>query len=86
MASSSADKLDQELGRKNIEARRQDASLQQPLYHDPNLYNVDVYNMGVFHYEGLYIGMPPSTMPRGRFPIIRTPRAFTWCNWHAAAI
>ena len=52
-----ADELDQELGRSNIEVRRRDASLQQPLYHDPDVCNVDVYNMGVFHYEGLYIGL-----------------------------
>ena len=64
----SADKLDQELGRKNIEARREDASFQQSLYDDQSIYNVDVYNMGVFHYEGLYLGMPAFYHATGSVP------------------
>ena len=53
-----ADDLDQELGRENIKARFADPTLQQLFSNDPATYNVDVYNMGVFGYEGLYIGMP----------------------------
>ena len=53
-----ADDEDQELGRESIEARLADPRLQQPFWNDPAAYNVDVYNMGVFRYEGLYIGMP----------------------------
>lgn len=64
----SADELDQELGRKNIETRKRDATLQQTLYDDPKIYNVDVYNMGVFHYEGLYIGMPALYHATGPVP------------------
>lgn len=52
------DDLDQELARKNIEDRLSDPSLRQPVSNDPADYNADVYNMGVFRYEGLYIGLP----------------------------
>ncbi|MEE3367926.1 MAG: hypothetical protein VX346_01140 [Planctomycetota bacterium] len=55
----SADDRDQELGRQVIAARLADATFQQPYFKpDPSVYNVDVYNMGVFRYEGLYIGLP----------------------------
>ncbi len=50
----SADDRDQELGRQVIAARLADATFQQPYFTpDPSVYNVDVYNMGVFRYEGL---------------------------------
>ena len=52
------DELDQELGKKRIASRMADSTLQQNFFNDPQFYNVDVYNMGVFRYEGLYIGMP----------------------------
>jgi len=63
-----ADDLDQELGRKNIEARLTDPTLNRPVNIDPAYYKVDVYNMGLFRYEGLYIGTPAmfhSTGPDG---------------------
>jgi len=63
-----ADDLDQEMGRKNIAARRLDLSLQQPLFDDPSTYRVDVYNMGVFRYEGLYLGMPAFYHATGPVP------------------
>ncbi len=53
-----ADDLDQELGRENIKARLANPALQRPPWNDPAVYNVDVYNMGVFRYERLYIGIP----------------------------
>jgi len=56
-----ADERDQELGRRNIEERLADARMWKPLpifKIDPSVFNVDVYNMGVFRYEGLYIGTP----------------------------
>jgi hypothetical protein len=53
-----SDDLDQELGKKHIANKMADPTLQQNFYNDPDVYNVDVYNMGVFRYEGLYIGMP----------------------------
>jgi hypothetical protein len=66
-----ADERDRQLGRQNIEARRADKTLQQTLYDDPRAYNVDVYNMGVFRYEGLFIGLPAmfhSTGPVPNYP------------------
>ena len=54
-----ADELDQELGRANINSWLADPTLQQPCWPaDPAAYNVDVYRMGAFRYEGLYIGLP----------------------------
>ena len=53
-----SDELDQKLGRENIKARFANPLLQHARYNDSNAYNVDVYNMGVFRYEGLYIGIP----------------------------
>ncbi len=53
-----ADGLDQELGREHIAERMADDTLQQNFYNDPEVYNIDVYNMGVFRYEDLYLGMP----------------------------
>ena len=52
------DDLDQEKGRETIAARLDDPTLQQPLHQDPSAYNVDIYDMPVFRYEGLYIGVP----------------------------
>jgi hypothetical protein len=66
-----ADDSDQQLGKQNIEARRTDKTLEQTLYDDPKVYKVDVYNMGVFRYESLYIGLPAmfhSTGPVPNYP------------------
>jgi len=63
-----ADERDQELGRQNIEAWFADDSLHKPLYNNPEAYKVDVYNMGVFRYEGLYIGMPAMYHAAGNVP------------------
>ncbi|MCH2183226.1 MAG: FG-GAP-like repeat-containing protein [Mariniblastus sp.] len=53
-----ADEEDQRRGRQNIEARLADPSLYQPIKSNRDDYHVDIYNLGVFHYEGIYIGMP----------------------------
>jgi len=63
-----ADDDDQQLGQRKIEARLADPTLQQPLYNDPKAYNVDVYNMGVFRYESLYIGLPAMFHATGPVP------------------
>jgi hypothetical protein len=63
-----ADDSDQQLGKQHIEARMADATLQQPLYNDPKVYHVDVYNMGVFRYEDLYIGLPAMYHATGPVP------------------
>ena len=63
-----SDDEDQEHGKRNIERRMADATLQQNFYNDPEIYHVDVYNMGVFCYEGLYIGMPAMYHAVGSIP------------------
>lgn len=63
-----ADDRDQELGKKHIGKRRNDATLQQNFHNDLQVYNVDVYNMGVFRYESLYIGMPAMYHAVGSIP------------------
>jgi hypothetical protein len=63
-----ADKRDQELGIENIQARAADPTLQQTLYNAPHAHNVDVYNMGVFHYEGIYVGLPAMFHATGPVP------------------
>lgn len=64
-----ADDLDQQLGVENIKAFLADARLQQPFWNDPQVYNVDVYNMGIFRYEGLYIGLPTFYHAIGPMPV-----------------
>ena len=63
-----ADSRDQELGRAHIAKRLADATLQPNFYNDPQVYKVDVYNMGVFGYEGLYIGLPAMYHAVGPIP------------------
>ena len=53
-----ADDLDQELGIANIKARYANPAMQQPSHNIPETYNVDMYNVGVFRYGGLYIALP----------------------------
>lgn len=62
-----ADEKDQELGRQNMAARRANTKYQmrRPLWDKRDTYKghtaepkVDVYNMGLFRYESLYIGTP----------------------------
>ena len=54
----SADATDQLLAREVIAARLADATLSKPTYVNPADYAADVYNMPIFRYEGLYIGLP----------------------------
>lgn len=63
-----SDDRDQELGKAHIKARMADATLNRPPYDDPSRYNVDVYNMGVFRYEGVYIGLPAMYHATGPVP------------------
>ena len=63
-----SDDVDQELGVKNITARMADPTLPQTFHNDPTVYNVDIYNMGVFRYEGLYIGLPAMYHATGPVP------------------
>ena len=52
-----ADQEDQQLARRAIAERLANPRLQQPQHNVPAEYMVDVYNMGISRYEGLYIGM-----------------------------
>jgi len=45
---------------------------QPPRYHDPADYNADIYNVGIFRYEGLYVGMPAVYHATGRLPTANT--------------
>ncbi len=53
-----ADDVDQLLGQEHIRDRFADQALLPRHADEPAAYNVDVYNMGAFAYEGLYIGTP----------------------------
>ena len=64
-----ADDEDQQLAVTNIQARLADPTLQQPVYNNPADYNADIYNMGIFRYEGLYIGMPAVYHATGIDPV-----------------
>jgi hypothetical protein len=68
----SADALDQTLAVTNIQARLADPTLQQPIYNNPADYNADIYNMGIFKYEGLYIGLPAVYHATGNLPTANT--------------
>ena len=53
-----ADARDQELGADWLRRFTADRAYRQPLVNDPEQYNTQVYNMAVFPYEGIYLGMP----------------------------
>ncbi len=67
-----ADEADQRLAREHIQARLADHNLQQPRYHDPADYNADIYNVGIFRYEGAYIALPAVYHATGKIPIGNT--------------
>ena len=63
-----ADELDQEMGVERIEARRKNPYLKQTEYNNPAHYSVQIYNMGVFQYEGVFIGLPSMYHHTGKVP------------------
>ena len=63
-----ADLLDQELGRQRIEEHLANPWLHSPTYHKQKEYRTEVYNMPVFPYESLYIGLPTFFEASGRIP------------------
>ncbi len=63
-----ADDLDQTLGRANIARRFANPMFDPPAHNIPSTYNVDIYNMGVFRYEGLYVGLPTMYHKTGQVP------------------
>ncbi len=64
-----ADGTDQEATRRRIAARLTDARFAPLTINQPADYNVDVYNMPVAPYEGIYIGMPMFFNQSGPTPI-----------------
>lgn len=67
-----ADEEDQRLAKENIRARLADARFQAPRYNKPADYNADLYNVGVFRYEGLYVGLPAVYHATGKLPTVNT--------------
>ena len=63
-----ADATDQQRAVKQITDRTGNAVLQPLFQNDPKDYNVQVYNMGLFRYEGHYIGMPAMFYSTGKMP------------------
>ena len=63
-----ADDRDQELGVERIKARRANPNLKQTEYDTPEHYSVQIYNMGVFLYQGIFIGMPSMYHHTGKVP------------------
>jgi len=55
-----ADEIDQEICIQRNRAAKADTNRLYPIakYDNPEQYYTDIYNMAVFNYEGLYIGMP----------------------------
>jgi hypothetical protein len=63
-----ADAEDQERAKERIRARLASASLQQTVYDNPADYNADIYNVGLFRYEGLYVALPSVFHCTGKSP------------------
>ena len=64
-----ADAKDQEMGHQVIEARLANPNLRQTEYNTPEHYSIQIYNMGVFLYEGIFIGMPTVFHHTGKVPM-----------------
>ncbi len=62
------DDEDQVRAKENIAARLADPKLRDPQFNNPADYNADAYNMGVFRYEGVYVGLPAIYHAVGRRP------------------
>ncbi len=63
-----ADAVDQELGASYMREVQANPRLWRPTINRPDEYNVEIYNMAVFRYEGLYIGLPNYFESSGRIP------------------
>lgn len=63
-----ADDEDQQHSRTVIAARKANAALQQARYDNPADYGADIYNMPIFEYEGVYIGLPAVFYHTGKGP------------------
>lgn len=63
-----ADAQDQVLGAQYMREVQANPRLWRPTVNHPDEYNVEIYNMAVFRYEGLYIGLPNYFESSGRIP------------------
>jgi len=63
-----ADSQDQVLGAAYLSEVQSNPRLWRPTINQPDEYNVEIYNMAVFRYEGLYIGLPNYFESSGRIP------------------
>ena len=63
-----ADAQDQVLGAEYMREVQANAKLWRPTINRPAEYNVEIDNMAVFRYEGLYIGLPNYFESSGRIP------------------
>jgi hypothetical protein len=63
-----ADQEDQRLAREHILARFKDDGLHAPRYNNSADYNADIYNVGLFRYEGLYVALPAVYHATGKIP------------------
>ncbi len=61
------DEIDQENGRKRIEEAIQDPDRRSPLIVKHDQFFTDVYNMPVFDYEDIYLGLPTMFNQSGRY-------------------
>jgi len=61
------DEIDQENGKKRMEEAIQDPNRRSPLVIKPDLFFTDVYNMPVFDYEDIYLGLPTIFNQSGRY-------------------
>jgi hypothetical protein len=67
----SADAEDQRRGAEYIRAVEANPRMWRPTINEPREYNVEIYNMAVFPYEGIYIGLPNYFESSGRIPLPR---------------
>ena len=63
-----ADAQDQVMGAAYQQEVQGNPRLWRPTINRPDEYNVEIYNMAVFRYEGLYIGLPNYFESSGRIP------------------
>jgi len=64
-----ADLIDQKLGERHIREIEANPRMWRPTIDTPTEYNTEIYNMPIFVYEGLYIGMPTYFESSGRVPL-----------------
>jgi hypothetical protein len=78
-----ADEQDQILGRKQMEARLANPALYHPPGIDPADCTVDVYNIGVSRYEGVYLGFPAMFHHTGTsgFHLVQLASSRNLKNW-----